>query len=300
MIAILMFAAAVARCHPVAGDRIRGADLAAANPSFSALPSDLTIGFAPQPGARRLFEPAELARIAKVNGLDGLDDIAPQCFERAVLPLDASAVEAAMRRALDSPDARIEIVELSKFPAPAGEIVFSRSALSEPPVNGPATWNGAVNYQGGRFSIWARVRISVRQQRVVAVAPLRPGREIRAADVDLKDVDEFPHSSPSLSSLDQAIGRLPRRAIVPGTALTAALVDEPVDIEAGQSVLVEVRSGAATVTVEAKAESAGRRGEMMSFRNPVSGKLFRARVEDKGRAFLDCRPLDLQRMELPQ
>lgn len=300
MIAFLMFAAAVVRCHPVAGDRIRGADLAAADPSFSALPSDLTIGFAPQPGARRLFEPAELARIAKVNGLDALNDIAPQCFERAVAPLDPAAVEAAMRQALDLPDARIEIAELSKFPAPAGEIVFSRSALSEPPANGTATWNGAVHYEGGRFPIWARVRISIRQKRVVAVAPLRPGRQVHAGDVELQEADEFPHSSPSLTTLEQAIGRLPRRPIAPGTALTTALLDEPVDIEAGQSVVVEVRSGAATVTVEAKAESAGRRGEMMSFRNPVSGKLFRARVEDKGRAFLDCQPLDLQRMELPQ
>ena len=139
-----------------------------------------------------------------------------------------------------------------------------------------------------------------RQKRVVAVAPLRPGRPVRAGDVELQEADEFPQNAPSLTTLEQAVGRLPRRAIAPGTALTSALLDEPVDIEAGQSVVVEVRSGAATVTVEAKAESAGRRGEMLSFRNPVSGKLFRARVEDKGRAFLDCQPLDLQRMELPQ
>jgi len=47
------------------------------------------------------------------------------------------------------------------------------------------------------------------------------------------------------------------------------------------------------VTVEAKAESAGRRGEMLSFRNPETGKVFRARVEDKGRASIDCQPLEI-------
>ena len=82
---------------------------------------------------------------------------------------------------------------------------------------------------------WNGTRWSVASNRVVVrtlVCAMVCDRT-QAADVDLKDVDEFPHSSPSLSSLDQAIGRLPRRAIVPGTALTAALVDEPVDIEAG-------------------------------------------------------------------
>lgn len=292
MIPILMFAAAAMQCHTVAGDRIRGADLAAAAPGFSALPPDLTIGFAPQPGARRLIEAFELARIAKVNGLaDG--ELAPLCFERAVSPLDPLAVEAAMRRALDLPDARIEIVELSKFPAPGGEIVFLRTGLNDPPPNAPATWNGAVNYDGGHFPIWARVRISARQKRVVAMVPLPAGRPVSVKDVELREVDEFPRSTPALAAVEQAVGRLPRRPIPAGASLMAASLDEPNDVEAGQSVIVEVRSGAASVTVEAKAESAGRRGDMLMFRNPASGKLFRARVEEKGRASIDCQPLEI-------
>jgi flagella basal body P-ring formation protein FlgA len=293
MIHLLMFAAAAVHCHPVEGDRIRGADLAAGAAVFSALPADLTIGFAPQPGSRRLFEKFELARIAKVNGLEDIGEMEPMCFERAVAPLDAAAVQAAMRRALDAPDAQIEIVELSKFPAPAGEMVFSRAALTEPPSNTPATWSGAVIYDGGRFPIWARVRIAVHRKRVIATTLLRPGHEIAASDVQLQDSDEFPHSTAPLASLEQAIGKIPRRLISAGAPLMALALDEPNEVEAGQSVVVEVRSGTATVTVEAKAESAGRRGEMLSFRNPASGKVFRARVEDKGRALIDCQPLEM-------
>jgi flagella basal body P-ring formation protein FlgA len=295
MIHILMFAAAAIHCHPVDGDRIRGADLAAAAPAFTALPADLTIGFAPQPGGRRLFEAFELARIARVNGLDDTGDFPPLCFERAVAELDAAAVEAAMRRALDAPDAHIEIVELSKFPVPAGEIVFSRTALNEPASDTPAIWNGGVNYDGGRFPIWARVRISVHQKRVVAVALLRPGHAVLASDVAIQEVDEFPHGTPALSSLDQAIGRIPRRLIAAGAPVVAAALDQPNDVELGQTVVVEVRSGGATVTVEAKAESAGRRGDMLPFRNLESGKVFRARVEDKGRASIEFQPLEIAR-----
>jgi flagella basal body P-ring formation protein FlgA len=293
MIHILMFAAAAIHCHPVEGDRIRGVDLAAAAPLFSALPSDLTVGFAPQPGARRFFEAVELARIAKVNGMDDIGDAGPLCFERAVAPLDAAAVLAAMRRALDAPDALIDLVELSKFPAPAGEIVFSRTGLNEPPANTPAIWNGAVIYDGGRFPIWARVRISVHQKRVVAVTLLRPGHAVLASDVQLQEVDEFPHNTAALASLEQAIGRIPRRVIAAGAPVMPSAIDEPADVELGQTVVVEVRSGGATVTVEAKAESSGRRGDMVSFRNPASGKVFRARVEEKGRASLDCLPLEI-------
>jgi len=317
MIPILMFAAAAMRCHPVDGDRIRGADLAAAVPTLSALAPDVTIGFSPQPGARRLFDSGELARIARVNGLEDSGGFEPVCFERTLTPLDPAAVQAAMLRVLEAPGAHIEaapgahieaapgahveaaprahieIVELSKFPVPAGEIVFARTALPELGSNAPVTWSGSVVYDGGRFPIWARVRISVHQKRVIAVVALRPGRAVGEGDVAMEEVDEFPHSAPALASVDQAIGRVPRRSIPAGAPIMASVLDEANDVDLGQSVVVEVRSGAATVTVEAKAESAGRRGDMLSFRNPGSGKLFRARVEDKGHASIDCTPLEI-------
>jgi flagella basal body P-ring formation protein FlgA len=184
-------------------------------------------------------------------------------------------------------------MELSQFPVPAGEIVFSRTALNEPASNALAIWNGVVVYDGGRFPIWVRAQISIHQKRVVAVLPLRPGHPIPASDVELQEVDEFPHSAPPLASLDRVIGRLPRRMIAAGAPVMANSIDEPNDVDPGQTVVVEVHSGAAVVTIEAKAESAGRRGDMLSFRNPVSGKVFRARLEDKGRALIDCQPLEI-------
>jgi flagellar basal body P-ring formation protein FlgA len=294
MIPVLMFAAAAVHCQPVEGDRIRGADLAAAAPLLSALPAGLNVAFAPQPGARRLFEPPELARIARANGLSDTAAFEPVCFERALALLDPAAVQAAMRRALEAPEAHIEIVELSKFPAPAGEMVFPRRALSEPASTDSAIWSGYVAYENGHFPIWARARISVHQNRVVAVAPLRPGHAILASEVELREADEFPHRTPALASLDQVIGRIPRRSIPAGAPVVPSAIGEPNDVDAGETAVVEVRSGAASVTIEAQAETAGRRGDMVSFRNPVSGKVFRARVEDKSRASIECQPLEIE------
>src|SRR5690349_3436380 len=99
MIPILLFAAAAAACHPVAGDRIFGSDLAAASPPFAAIAPETVIGNAPLPGARRFFEVGELVRIAQANHLDS-SAIVPLCLERETAPLDAASVMAAMRKSL--------------------------------------------------------------------------------------------------------------------------------------------------------------------------------------------------------
>lgn len=293
MIPILMFAAVATHCQVVEGDRIRGVDLAAAAQVFSSLAPDVVLGFAPQPGARRFFDVSELERIGRLNGLNEITGIGPVCFERAVAPLDRSAVQESMRRALGLPDARIEIVELSKFPVPPGEIAFPRTALNEPASSDITVWSGYVSFDGGRFPIWARVRITVAVKRVVAVVALRPGHPVLAGDVALQEAEEFPRRAPALASLDKAIGRIPRRSIPAGSPVPASALDEPNDVELGQSVLVEVRSGAAMVTIEGKAESSGRRGDVVSVRNPESGKLFRARVEEKGRASVECISMEI-------
>ena len=54
-------------------------------------------------------------------------------------------------------------------------------------------WIGSVRYGGNhRFSIWARVKIAVRVERVLALTDLRPGQPITAAQVELAARDETP------------------------------------------------------------------------------------------------------------
>jgi flagella basal body P-ring formation protein FlgA len=51
---------------------------------------------------------------------------------------------------------------------------------------------------------------------------------------------------------------------------------------------VEVRSGAAHLAFTGKAESTGRSGDTVVIRNLSSNKVFQARIEGKGKAFLDA------------
>ncbi len=288
MILFLMLVAATTDCQAIAHDRILGSDLAAASAPLANLPPDSVIANAPRPGARRVFEPAELLRIARANNLE-VSGLTPLCFERETSPLDPELVKSAMRRSLGDPRAGVEISSISKYPVPAGELVFPRETLMEPASGDSTFWNGYVAYDGGRFPVWAKVRLTVLKSRLVSLVDLLPGHVLSPTDLRLVEASEFPRRAPPLSNPEGAVGLVVRRAIPAGSVLTAAMLEPPNDVERGQTVLVEVHSGAATVKVEAKAESAGRRGETVAVRNAASGALFRAQIEGKGRVSVKCR-----------
>jgi len=63
----------------------------------------------------------------------------------------------------------------------------------------------------------------------------------------------------------------------------ASVQPAPFEVERGDTVQVEVSSGSALVTFEAKADTTGHAGELIILRNPENGRPFRARVEAKGK-----------------
>jgi flagella basal body P-ring formation protein FlgA len=195
----------------------------------------------------------------------------------------------AMRATLQAPDTRIEIVEYLRRAIPPGDFDFPMSGLMAPAAGrDTALWNGSVHYDGGRFPSWVRVRIAVREQAVVAVETLKPGQTIEAAGVKLDQVESFPRRRPMASQLEAVIGRVARRSIPAGSPIPPDALDEPLQVAKGDTVQVEVRSGAAVLRLEARAESAGRRGQTIAVRNTETGKIFRARVQDKGQLVMEC------------
>ncbi len=71
----------------------------------------------------------------------------------------------------------------------------------------------------------------------------------------------------------------------------------PREVERGDRVAVEVRSGSAVLKFDGAAESGGKAGEMVSVRNPANGARFRARVTAKGKVLLDAtQPVDATQM----
>jgi flagella basal body P-ring formation protein FlgA len=280
----------ITSCHAVDGDHITAADLGRVWPEFAAIAPQAVIGYSPQPGANRTFEPAELARFAAAHGLE-FHGTETACFELALAELDPSRIQASIRESLtgmEATSADVEVIEYSRFRVPSGKLRFPIESLPAYAPANTAIWNGFVEHENRRYPVWARVRITTPQTRVVAVANLRAGLRLEAGDIRLEEARVFPTRTPALKSVSDCAGMLMRRYLPAGTPLSAGDLMEPNDVDRGDIVAVEVQSGRAILALEAEAQTSGRRGQTVTLRNTTSGKIFRAKISGKGRALLEC------------
>src|SRR5439155_2628729 len=205
MLIELGLAIGMASCATVSGEQIEARDLALVEPAFSSIAGGTVLSYAPAPGVERIFRAAELVRLSQRYGfvLDAPHDV---CVEREMQSLTREALAAAMRVALGHPEATVDILEWSRYRVPRGPIEFARSGLSAPPpgaLSHAVLWRGFVRYAAGRrFALWARVRIAVPVDRVVAVKTLAAGKIIQAADVAVERGDSFPGTAVAAHALD--------------------------------------------------------------------------------------------------
>ncbi|HLK49844.1 MAG TPA: flagellar basal body P-ring formation chaperone FlgA [Bryobacteraceae bacterium] len=260
-------------------DRVRAGDLAAAGPAFAALDPDTVIGWAPAPGVQRVFSAAELRRVAARLGAPEQPQ-ADLCIERQSAPLDPARLLAALQALV--PEAVLTLIDYSRVAAPEGELMFSRAGLRRV-AGGAYIWRGSVRYAGARrFFVWAKITARSKEPVVVAAADLRPGRPIEPAQVRLEVRPELLDAA-ALRSLDDAIGKWPRRAIRAGAVVAPLSLGPAPQVSRGDTVRVDVWSGTAHLRMDARAEGAAALGEPVPVRNPVTRKRFLARVEGQGR-----------------
>lgn len=285
MIPLLFMSLAGCLAVGAGADQIVARDLVPAYPEMAALDPATAIAYAPLPGLSRIFHAIDLQAMASRFRLPAVPDH-EICVERPVTLLDPAQLLVAMKGVL--PEARIEILEYSLQPAPAGELEFLREGLRYQPLHNESLWNGAVRYAGNRrFAIWARVRVVATVQRVLALGDLQPGRAIAAGQLMVQTRDEFPATGSFAQTLDQVEGKWPRLPVRAGAEIRTDQLGEPRDVARGDTVRVDVFGGAAHLEFEGVAESSGATGDMISVRNPTSHKRFRARVAGKGRVSVD-------------
>jgi flagella basal body P-ring formation protein FlgA len=283
MIPLAAFALSGCLALSPAADYIRARDLAAPLPAWSAIAPETAVIPAPIPGIPRVLLTGELHRLARRWNVDA-DASNNLCFAIPVSPPDAARVLEAMRRQL--PGARIEILEISRQPAPEGQLEFPLSGLHLAPGGGQ--WNGYVSYGArGRFAVWARVKVAVEIKRVVAARDLPVGHTLEAGDLRVETQDAAPGAGPFLADIAEAAGRIPRRSIPSGAPLRPELLDAPKEVRRGDTVQVEVIQGGAHLKLEAVAQTSGAIGETIRVENPTSKRLFRARVQAKGKVVVD-------------
>ena len=274
-------------CLSVEGDRILAKDLAAALPSFRTLPPDTVLGSAPQPGSERTFHPEELAALAHRYSVP-LENPSDICFAWPMERLTPARVVETMRAALALPEAHVEIAEISAYPVPRGRLEFARERLAAPAAANqrvPVLWRGDVVYgDGHRYAVWARVRITASCTHLIAAEALHAGKIVEARQVRTESATCFPAPENIASLADQAIGLKLLRPIAAGSPVRRDWLAQPNDVNRGDSIRIEVFSGAARLAFTGKAESGGHTGELIAVRNPSSKKIFQARVDGKGKA----------------
>jgi flagella basal body P-ring formation protein FlgA len=278
----LFSAAAPGGCLPVAGDRILGLDLAFAIPS---LPAAITVGFAPAPGMRRVFSSVELARIARANHVTLTASPSDVCFEIPLHALTEEETRDAMRLVLPA-GTELTIVDLPKIGVPAGRLEFPLTSL-EPAARGARVWRGFVHYgETLRMPVQARVTVQRKLVAVVASKDLPSNTRLDAASVRLESVSVPLDAEHLASGADAVLGRVTKKPIHAGEPIPLALLSTPPVIRRGDAIKVEVRSGGARLVFDAVAQTDAGDGEIVELRNPESGKTFRARAAESGRAVI--------------
>ena len=282
---LLAVAAPFSGCQPLQQDHIFGRDLARAVPELGRLAPDADLGPAPIPGSARVFQVRELRRIAAANQIDAqpLHDV---CFAWVTKPVPRQSIEDAMRRALAPREVHIEVLEQSLWPAPEGEIVFSPSSLSLG-ANGIVLWHGYIAYAPARrFDVWARAKISVKENRLITTEKVASGHPLGAAQLRSEIYEGALTRTEPFTSIEQVLGLRPKFDLPAGTVLTRELLELPYDVERGDTLSVASQNGHARVLAECIAEENGRVGDTIPVHNARSGRRFRALIDGKGKAIV--------------
>jgi flagella basal body P-ring formation protein FlgA len=281
MLALLLAVLQPLTCHLIKSDWIYGRDLAAAVPALATISPDSKFGLAPIPGQQRVFRPAELKRIASAN--DSTAQISEDiCFAWDLAVPDRSQMLSAMQKELANRNPSIEIVESSLMPAPQGEYRFPLSGLIVG-SDKPSVWRGFVVYAGEkRFPIWARAVVKVKEPHLITTADLHEGDSIRLNQLKIESYEGPVHRERYCTDPAQIEGLLLRRPLAVGTPLMDDMLEAPREVNRGDIVNAIVQTGAARLEVQGVAEADGRKGQVISVRNPRSGRSFHAVVEEKG------------------
>jgi flagella basal body P-ring formation protein FlgA len=271
MIALLLAFA----CVPVDGAKILARHVASVVSGFAELAPDTDLGYVPLPGVTRVIHAEELQRVALKHGLKVTAPVNGLCFEWPMRPMERAGAANAMQKTLPA-NSRLEVIELSRAPVPDGVLEFPLEGLRG------NLWRGVVRYgEHGRFDVWARVRVTVKQTRVVAVVPLRGGELIGSGQVRVEEFEDTPATGLA-SDLDAVLGMISKRFLPAGTVLRTEHLERAPAVAKGDTVRLRVTVGVANVATAAIAQSSGKIGDVIPVKNVATGRVLRSRVEGAG------------------
>ena len=154
-------------------------------------------------------------------------------------------------------DPRLKLAPCEKVHAylPDGTRLWGRSRVGLRCERGAVRWN-----------VYWPVTVKVWAPAVVAVAPLRPGEPIQAADLRVAEVDLAAAFSPAILQVQDVVGRSVVRAVEPGQALRQDDIRQRRWFAAGDPVSVMLRGKGFAVGAAGTALSHGDEGRCVKIR----------------------------------
>ncbi len=133
------------------------------------------------------------------------------------------------------------------------------------------------------WAIYVPVRIQQFGQVLVLANARARGELLSSADLRLEERDLAQLNGAYLSQLDAATDMVLRRAVRPGTVLSASMLERPKLVLRGQRVQVIAGMGALAVASEGEALSDAAAGERVRVRNLSSRQVLEGVVDPQGR-----------------
>jgi len=132
------------------------------------------------------------------------------------------------------------------------------------------------------WSLFVPIQVSVFRDVVVAAELLARGSDLTSADVRIASVDlaELPHGY--ITDISDATGQILKRRLLPGAALTPAMLELPNIIKRGQRVTILVRTGRMEVRMAGKALDHGAVGKRIGVINLSSKQKLEGVVNASG------------------
>jgi flagella basal body P-ring formation protein FlgA len=141
----------------------------------------------------------------------------------------------------------------------------------------------AAHCRAPAWTLYVSVTIDAHMAVVVAGRPITAGQTLERDDLALREEPISLYAGRSVFyHPEDAVGATAVMSLPIGTILSGSNVQQPVVVQAGQSLTVNAESGGVDISITGTAEQSGRIGDTIIVTNPASGRRFPAVVTRSG------------------
>ena len=279
------------QCLEISGRWVTANDLSSIVPEFRKLDAGTQLIPAPWFHSRRVLSNRELVRLAMQHNFEVHDVPGEVCLEARSVIVTHSTVQNAIEQALAAVrgDAIVEatIIDFNPKKAPVGTLLLGHAGLMSACSAGPCSsyrWRGAIQTADGQsIPFKVELRLEVMETMVIAKRAFSFGEKVSPHGYVSAERRVAWHSGPKREMVNP-VGQIVRRAIKEGEIISRENLRRARDVESGESIELEVRSGELVLVTQAHAVTGGKQGDRVIVRNSSTKKNFAAVVTGPAKA----------------